>query len=119
MLVLRQSVIRSYCAMSTPTTDIITKKIHDEFSPVLFEIYNDSSKHARHSAMRGSTNVTESHFRLVVVSEKFQGKTQPARHRMIYSLLKDELTAANGVHALQLDTKTPDEYEKRAHALKY
>jgi len=37
---------------------------------------------------------------------------QPARHRMVYGLLKDEMAAEGGIHALQLRTRTPDEEAK-------
>lgn len=37
---------------------------------------------------------------------------QPARHRMVYALLKDEMEQHEGIHALQLKTQTPAE-EKR------
>jgi BolA protein len=95
-----------------PFTASIIKKINDNFQPSHFAIYNDSHKHAHHASMRGSTNTIESHFRLEIVSESFQGKSQPIRHRQVYALLKEEMKAANGVHALQLQTKTPTEWEK-------
>lgn len=62
--------------------------------------------------MRGVTS-TETHFRLVITSEEFKAKMQPARHRLVYSLLKDELAQENGIHALQLRTMTPEEEAKR------
>jgi BolA protein len=62
--------------------------------------------------MRGVTS-TETHFRLVITSEKFKSKMQPARHRLVYSVLKDELAQENGIHALQLRTMTPEEEAKR------
>lgn len=37
---------------------------------------------------------------------------QPARHRMVYTLLKDEMAAEGGIHALQLRTRTVEEEEK-------
>jgi len=37
---------------------------------------------------------------------------QPARHRLVYGLLKDELSAVGGIHALQLTTRTPEEDER-------
>lgn len=37
---------------------------------------------------------------------------QPARHRMIYSLLSEEMAAAGGIHALQLRTRTVEEHER-------
>lgn len=42
-----------------------------------------------------------------IVSEAFQGKPLVARHRLVYTLLKEELDA--GLHALALKTKTPSE----------
>ena len=66
--------------------------------------------------MAGSTS-RETHFALTIVSEAFKSKMQPARHRMVYALLKEELDREGGIHALQLRTKTPEEEEKlRARA---
>jgi BolA-like protein 1 len=36
---------------------------------------------------------------------------QPARHRMVYAILREELNREGGIHALQLWTKTPGEAE--------
>jgi len=54
----------------------------------------------------------ETHFRVYITSEAFKGKMQPARHRMVYTLLKDDMAKEGGIHALQLRTRTPDEEEK-------
>lgn len=64
-----------------------------------------------HAAMAGSVSA-ETHFRLVITSEAFESKKQPARHRMVYALLKEELESAGGIHALQLRTRTVGEEEK-------
>lgn len=77
-------------------------------SPLTLEIYNDSGMHAHHKAMKGVTS-RETHFRLVITAEAFRSKMQPARHRMIYALLKEELEREGGIHALQLRTRTPEE----------
>ena len=61
--------------------------------------------------MVGSTS-RETHFALNVISEAFKSKMQPARHRMVYALLKEELDREGGIHALQLRTKTPEEEDK-------
>lgn len=53
--------------------------------------------------------------RVNIVSEAFKSKMQPARHRMVYALLKDEMAAEGGIHALQLRTRTPEE-EAKANA---
>ncbi|KAL9122637.1 MAG: hypothetical protein Q9187_000804 [Circinaria calcarea] len=96
----------------TPIEDAIRVKIIEALKPSRLEIYNDSHMHAHHKAMQGSTS-QETHFRLVVTSEAFQSKMQPARHRIVYALLKEELERAGGIHALQLKTRTPDEEKKQ------
>ena len=62
--------------------------------------------------MQGSVS-KETHFRLFITSEAFKSKMQPARHRMVYALLKEELERAGGIHALQLRTRTPEEEERQ------
>lgn len=87
------------------------KKITEILHPERLEVFNDSHLHSHHKAMAGSTS-RETHFRAVIVSDAFKSKMQPARHRMVYGLLKDEMAAAGGIHALQLTTRTPDEDAK-------
>ncbi|KAI1170936.1 bola protein [Nemania sp. FL0916] len=92
----------------TPMEDAIRTKVTEALNPSRLEIFNDSHKHAHHQAMQGSTS-RETHFRVVITSEAFQSKMQPARHRLVYALLRDEMAAAGGIHALQLRTMTPEE----------
>ncbi|KAH6620242.1 bola-like protein-domain-containing protein [Boeremia exigua] len=86
--------------------------IGEALKPGTFEIYNDSHKHSHHKAMQGVTS-RETHFRLIITSSAFQGKPQLARHRMVNSLMKDEIAQEGGIHALQLTTRTPEEEEAR------
>jgi len=88
-------------------------QITTTLNPSRLEIYNDSHLHAHHKAMAGSTS-RETHFRLVIASEAFRDKRQPARHRMVYTLLQEEMARDGGIHALQLRTMTPEEAEKQA-----
>ncbi|KAI2630277.1 bola protein [Hypomontagnella submonticulosa] len=97
---------------NTPMEDAIRAKITEAFKPSRLEIFNDSSKHAHHRPMIGSTS-RETHFRLVITSEAFKSKMQPARHRLIYQLLKDEMAQDGGIHALQLRTMTPEEEQRQ------
>jgi BolA protein len=84
--------------------DKITTNLH----PSYLKVTNESIKHAHHSAIRGAFNTTESHFHLDIISDSFEGKSLPARHRMVYGLLQDEIDN-KGVHALQMRTKTVKE----------
>ncbi|KAJ4990437.1 BolA-like protein [Stagonosporopsis vannaccii] len=80
--------------------------------PSTFEVYNDSHKHAHHKAMQGVTS-RETSTSLVITSSAFKGKPQIARHRMVNSLMKDEMAQEGGIHALQLTTRTPEEDDAR------
>lgn len=97
----------------TPVEDAIRVKLNEALKPTVLEISNDSHFHSHHKPMIGNTS-KETHFRLTVVSPAFQSKPQPARHRMVYALLKEELERAGGIHALQLKTRTPEEDERAA-----
>jgi len=50
--------------------------------------------------------------RVYITSDAFKSKMQPGRHRMVYTLLKDEMAAQGGIHALQLRTRTVEEDDK-------
>lgn len=78
----------------------IRQKLESTFSPAYLEIENESHKHSRGGA--------ETHFRIIVVSEKFQGLSRVDRQRMVANLLDEE--RAQGLHALSQRTFTPDEW---------
>lgn len=80
----------------------IRKKIEKSLKPTVLEIENESHMHAHGGP--------ETHFKIVVVSEAFAGKSPLERHRMVQDLLSDERTA--GLHALSQRTMTPIEWEK-------
>lgn len=48
------------------------------------------------------------HFQAVIVSHQFEGKRQVARHQLVYAALGDRMRAE--IHALSMQTLTPDEY---------
>ncbi len=55
---------------------------------------------------------TESHFKVIIVSEAFQGKMPVKRHQLVYALLASELREQ--IHALALHTYTAEEWQARA-----
>ena len=54
--------------------------------------------------MQDATRKTETHFKVVIVSEFFEGKPLIDRHRAVNECLALELS--EGVHALSIDAKT-------------
>lgn len=51
---------------------------------------------------------------VTIISSAFESKPQPARHRLVYNLLKEEMSREGGIHALQLLTRTPEEEARLA-----
>ena len=49
----------------------------------------------------------ESHFKVVVVSDAFEGKRQLQRHQMVYKTLGDLM--GGEIHALSIQAKAPGE----------
>ncbi|MFT4090988.1 MAG: BolA family protein [Asticcacaulis sp.] len=87
--------------------DRITAKLTEAFQPVRLEVHDDSDKHKGHS---GAREGGESHFSVFIVSERFVGQNRVARQRQVNAALREEL--AGPVHALSLQTLTPEESEQ-------
>jgi BolA protein len=66
---------------------------------------------ANESHMHSVPPNSETHFRVVAVSDLFSGKRKVARHQQIYGELKPQLDGP--VHALALHTYTPEEWQER------
>lgn len=86
----------------------IDEKLRATLEPVRLAIEDESSKHHGHAGWREGG---ETHFRVEIVSQAFEGKTRVARQRLVYAALKEELDA--GLHALAMETLTPAEDAKR------
>jgi BolA family transcriptional regulator, general stress-responsive regulator len=86
------------------TEDVITKKLTEAFAPDSLKVVDESHLHAGHMGHRPEG---QTHYRVYIVSHAFKGKSRVDRHRMINSLLADEL--AGGVHALALHVQAPGE----------
>jgi BolA family transcriptional regulator, general stress-responsive regulator len=84
--------------------DRITAKLTAGLEPIRLEVEDESHLHAGHS---GAREGGQTHYRVKISSARFSGKGRVERHRMIYALLADEI--AQGVHALALHAKAPDE----------
>lgn len=72
--------------------------------PKFLEVINESYRHA---VPEGS----ESHFKVTIVSDAFDGKTLVVRHRLVNTTLTQEIIRS--IHALALHTLTPAEWQAR------
>lgn len=83
-------------------------KLEAAFSPLELHIHDDSHKHAGHA---GHHAEGETHFKVAIVSEAFEGLNALARHRLVYEALKEEL--AERVHALNISAKSVKEHNHK------
>lgn len=79
----------------------IEQVVRDVFTPQYLELVNESYMH---SVPAGS----ESHFKLILVSDQFAGLRSVARHQRVYAALGELMQQ---IHALALHTYTPDEWQ--------
>jgi BolA family transcriptional regulator, general stress-responsive regulator len=84
--------------------DKIRAALMNALRPARLEVTNESELHAGH---RSSPGTGESHFRVLVVSERFLGKSRIERHRMVNEALATELRG--GLHALAIKALAPGE----------
>ncbi|KAI6032906.1 bola-like protein [Pisolithus orientalis] len=98
-----------------PVETAIREKLTTLLQPLQLTITNESHVHRHHAAMRAQGGGNgETHFDVLIISAAFKGKSTIQRHRMIYAALSDEL--AQGLHAISLRTKTPEEVDPASAA---
>lgn len=51
------------------------------------------------------------HFEAIIVSDSFTGKTMVQQHQIVYQALGDKM--GTDIHALSIQTYTPEEWEKK------
>jgi BolA family transcriptional regulator, general stress-responsive regulator len=81
-----------------PVGQVLKAKLVAAFSPSHFELIDESNQHHGHSGAHPSG---ESHFRVKIASDAFQGKSRVQQHRLINEVLAIELKAR--VHALAIE----------------
>jgi BolA protein len=85
-----------------PMETRINDKLIDALAPVHLELVNESHSHAV------PVN-SETHFKVLIVSEKFVGMSRIERSRFVHDILKDELSG--GVHAFTHRLLTTEEFQ--------
>lgn len=86
-----------------PVQSAIEAKLVAAFAPIELRVFNESYMH---SVPPGS----ETHFKVVVVSDAFAGQSPVARHRAVNGALGDEIGTA--LHALSIEARTPAEWQR-------
>ncbi|XP_055586667.1 bolA-like protein DDB_G0274169 [Uranotaenia lowii] len=85
-----------------PIESAIRAGLTARLNPIHLEIVNESYMH---NVPKGS----ESHFKVLVVSDQFEGLPLIKRHRLVNEIVKDKLEG-DFVHALSIVAKTPGQW---------
>ena len=82
----------------------IAEKIQEQLHPLHLDVVDESYMHAVPPG-------AESHFKILVVSDTFEGVPLVERHRKINALLDEERD--QGLHALTMHTWTTEEWHAK------
>lgn len=80
----------------------ISEVISEHINPKLFKVIDNSAAHGEPS---------DSHFSILIVSNKFDSLAHLKRHKMVFDIFKQN-NITDDVHAISLTTKTESEYEQ-------
>ena len=72
-------------------------------TPLRLELVDESAKHAGHGGAKSGGR----HYRLLIVSAEFSGKSTLLRHRLIYDTLGELMRSK--IHALSIQALAPEE----------
>ncbi|MDF1585129.1 BolA family protein [Marinimicrococcus flavescens] len=86
----------------------LEQRLREALAPEALEIEDQSALHAGHAGARPEG---ESHFRVVVVASRFDGRNRVARQRMVFEAAGDLLRT--DIHALSITALTPAEAAAR------
>ena len=102
----RKSQVLNLSSITNSMQSQLELKLQNQFKPTLLNIINESNKH---NVPKGS----ESHFKVLIVSNEFEGKSLIERHRMVNKALADELKTS--VHALSIQAVTPTQWSANSN----
>jgi BolA family transcriptional regulator, general stress-responsive regulator len=85
----------------------IRQKISEGLSPLQCEVEDESALHAGHAGAASGGG----HYRLRLVSPKFEGLGRLARHRLVYDCLGNMMHKE--IHALAIVALTPAEADQQ------
>jgi len=95
--------------MNANRIDMLREQITAALQPTSLEIEDESHRHAGHAGAKSGMG----HFRVKIVSERFEGLRPLQRHRLVYGAVAELMKT--DVHALSIDARTPDENGTASH----
>jgi BolA protein len=87
---------------ATERVEKIRQVLTARLAPVELLVRDDSAAHAGHAGAREG-----GHFSVVVVSDRFAGRTRMQRHQLVYEAVAELMRT--DIHALSIQARTPQE----------
>ncbi len=84
----------------TQRIQLIKDKLTAVLHPTQLQVIDDSAKHIGHAGAKDGRG----HFKVIIVSDDFIGKSAIKRHQMVYQALGGLMQT--DIHALQIEAKT-------------
>ena len=84
----------------------IESELRAAFEPVHLELEDESHRHRGHAGAADGGG----HYRVTIVSSRFEGRSRLERHRLVYEALDVEMGSA--IHALAVRALTPEEWKR-------
>ena len=81
----------------------ILARLNETFAPLECRLIDESALHAGHAGAASGAG----HFRLHLVSGRFEGQNRLSRHRLVYDCLSDMMHT--DIHALAITALAPSE----------
>lgn len=91
--------------MVTSRARQIEDRLRERLAAIHVEVADDSARHLDHLEAQAGGG----HFRVLVVSSRFEGLSPVAAQRLVYDVLSDLM--AHQIHALQMRTLTPAQWD--------
>ncbi|HEX2530884.1 MAG TPA: BolA family protein [Burkholderiaceae bacterium] len=83
--------------------DRILTRLNETFAPSECQLSDESEAHAGHAGAASGRG----HYRLRIVSNRFEGQNRMSRHRLVYDCLGDMMRT--DIHALTVTALAPSE----------
>lgn len=88
----------------TDTREHIENLLRAAFSPTHLTVIDDSAAHAGHAQAR--LNPAAGHYRVIIQSDRFAGKSPVQRHQLVFQALGELMQTR--IHALSITASTTD-----------
>jgi BolA protein len=90
----------------TSREDLILARLSETLLPLECQLVDESALHAGHAGAASGGG----HYRLHIVSARFEGQNRINRHRLVYDCLHDMMRTS--IHALAITALAPSEVSR-------